>query len=187
MTLYTFILLIRLMRGLLIGRFQPFHNGHLMLVNSILDECDELVIAVASAQFNYLAKDPFTAGERIEMIHEALRGESIDLTRCYIIPIANDENNARWFLHLSSYIPKVDVVYSGNEYVRMLLKDHIKVRDVRLFSRDRFNASRIREMMVNDQDWRALVPKSVASLIDKFDGVNRLKVIIKAESSPQEW
>ncbi|MEM2856095.1 MAG: nicotinamide-nucleotide adenylyltransferase [Candidatus Nitrosocaldaceae archaeon] len=175
------------MRGLLIGRFQPFHNGHLMLAKSILDECDELIVAVASAQFNYLVKDPFTAGERIEMIHEALKEALVDISRCYIIPIINDENNTRWFLHLSSYLPKFDIVYSGNEYVKMLLKDHTKVKDVKPFSRDKFNASKIREMMINDQNWKVLVPNAVANFIERIDGVNRLKIIARSESMPQEW
>ena len=46
------------------GRFQPFHLGHLELVKQILDQCDEVIIAITSAQFNYLER-PFTAGERI--------------------------------------------------------------------------------------------------------------------------
>ena len=52
----------------MMGRFQPFHLGHLDLVKQILDECDEVIIAITSSQFNYLEKDPFTSGERIEMI-----------------------------------------------------------------------------------------------------------------------
>ena len=43
------------------GRFQPFHLGHLDLVKQILKESDEIIILVTSAQFNYLEKDPFTA------------------------------------------------------------------------------------------------------------------------------
>ncbi|RMF28893.1 MAG: nicotinamide-nucleotide adenylyltransferase [Candidatus Nitrosothermus koennekii] len=175
------------MRGLIVGRFQPFHNGHLMLIKHVLDECNEIIIAIASAQFNYLLKDPFTAGERVEMIHNALKDADIDLARCYIIPIINDENNARWFLHLRSYLPKFDIVYSGNEYVRMLLADYVKVSDVRFYDREKYNASRIRELMINDGEWRALVPRSVYEFINRIDGVKRLKIIANAESKPQEW
>ena len=60
------------------GRFQPFHLGHLELVKQILDQCDEVIIAITSAQFNYLEKDPFTAGERIEMIHNSLKEANLD-------------------------------------------------------------------------------------------------------------
>ena len=34
------------MRGLMMGRFQPFHLGHLELVKQILNECDEIIIAL---------------------------------------------------------------------------------------------------------------------------------------------
>jgi nicotinamide-nucleotide adenylyltransferase len=61
------------LKGLFVGRFQPFHKGHLEVVRLILKECDELIVAVARAQFNYSGEDPFTAGERIWIIHEALK------------------------------------------------------------------------------------------------------------------
>ncbi len=157
-----------------------------MLVRYVLEECDELIIAIASAQFNYLMKDPFTAGERVEMIHDTLK-DNIDLSRCYILPIINYENNAGWFLHLRSYLPKFDVVYSGNAYVRMLLSNYVEVKNVKFYDRNKYNASKIRELIINDGEWRDLVPKQVVEFIDKIDGVNRLKVIVNAESKPQEW
>ncbi|MEM2803284.1 MAG: adenylyltransferase/cytidyltransferase family protein, partial [Nitrososphaerota archaeon] len=33
-------------RAVFIGRFQPFHLGHLEAVKQILQECNELIIAV---------------------------------------------------------------------------------------------------------------------------------------------
>jgi len=174
----------KLMRALIIGRFQPFHKGHMLLVEHIFEECNEIIIAIASAQFNYLPKDPFTAGERVEMIARALKDK---LSRCFIIPIINDENNARWFMHLKSYLPAFDIVYTGNEYVKMLLKPYVKVKDATLYDKERYNGSKIRELMINGKEWRDLVPKEVANFIDIIDGVNRLKIIAKADSRPQEW
>ncbi len=177
----------------MIGRFQPFHNGHLMLAREALKECDELIIAIASAQFNYLEKDPFTAGERVWMIHDALKDEYIDggksmIERCYILAIPNDENNARWYAHLRSYLPPFHLVYTGNEYVAMLLsKEGMRVKVPRLFNRDEYNASRIRTLMLEGREWRHLVPKAVAKVIDEINGVERLRIIARAESRPQEW
>ncbi len=176
------------MRALIIGRFQPFHKGHLGLVKQILKECDGIVIAIASAQFNYIEKDPFTAGERIWMIHESLTEGQVDLARCFIAAIVNDENNARWIGHLKSFLPPFDVVYTGNAYVTMLMKDSgIKVRGVKFYARDRYNASRIRQLMLEGRNWQELVPKSVVQIIKKIDGIKRMKVISKSESKPQQW
>ena len=55
-------------RALFVGRFQPFHYGHLHAVESILKENDELLLVVGSAQMSHEPDNPFTAGERIEMI-----------------------------------------------------------------------------------------------------------------------
>ncbi|MFQ5920951.1 MAG: nicotinamide-nucleotide adenylyltransferase [Nitrososphaerales archaeon] len=176
------------MRALIIGRFQPFHNGHIELIRQILKECDEVIIALASAQFNYLEKDPFTAGERIWMIHQALAEAKIDLAKCHIAAVVNDENNARWFAHLRSFLPPFDVVYTGNAYVAMLMKDAgIEVRDVKFHERDKYNATRIRQLMLKEGNWQELVPKSVAKIIDNIQGVKRMRVISKSESRPQEW
>ncbi len=101
--------MIQYKRGLVIGRFQPFHNGHLELIQQILKECEELVVVIGSAQFNYILKDPFTAGERIEMIHASLSFQSIDRSRIFIIPLSNFENNACWFEYLKSMVPKFDI------------------------------------------------------------------------------
>jgi nicotinamide-nucleotide adenylyltransferase len=84
------------MRGLMMGRFQPFHLGHLDLVKQILSECDDVIIVITSSQFNYLAKDPFTAGERVEMIHNSINDAEIDQSRCFVIPIENQFNIATW-------------------------------------------------------------------------------------------
>ena len=54
------------------------------------------------------------------MIHAALMESGIDLARCYIIPVINDENNARWLGHLRSMVPHFDILYSGNEFVKSL-------------------------------------------------------------------
>jgi len=47
-------------RGLFVGRFQPFHLGHLGVVKDILNEVDELVIVVGSAQYSHRIDNPFT-------------------------------------------------------------------------------------------------------------------------------
>ncbi len=176
------------MRGLMMGRFQPFHLGHLDLVKQILSECDEVVIAITSSQFNYLEKDPFTASERIEMIYQALKEDGVDLSRCFIIPIENQFNIATWISYLKSTLPQFDKVYSGNEYVSMLLADTgIQVIKPKFLERERYNATRIRNLMIEDQNWQSFVPPIVANVIKKINGINRLKTISKSDTKPTEY
>ncbi len=167
------------------GRFQPFHLGHLDLAKQILDECDELIIAITSSQFNYLEKDPFTAGERIEMIHNSLNESSLDLTRCFVVSIENQFNVATWESYLKSALPHFDKVYSGNDYVSMLLADSgIEVVTPKFLDRTQFNATRIRSMIISDENWKDFVPNAVYDLLTKINAKNRLAVISISDTNP---
>ena len=175
------------MRGLMMGRFQPFHLGHLDLAKQILDECDEIIIAITSSQFNYLEKDPFTAGERIQMIHDSLRESSLDLNRCYVLSIENQFNISTWASYLKSALPHFDRVYSGNDYVSMLLSDSgIDVVKPKFFERDQHNATKIRSMIIPNDNWRMLVPNAVYELLRKINAQKRLEVISKSDTNPTE-
>jgi len=170
------------------GRFQPFHLGHLDLVKQILSECDELIIALTGSQFNYIQKDPFSSGERIEMIHQSLKEANIDLSRCYIIGTENQFNVATWASYLKSSLPEFHKVYSGNDYVAMLLADFgYEVVSPKFIDREKYNATRIRNMISKDEPWESLVPKAVAETIKKINGVNRIKIISKTDTKPTKY
>ena len=176
------------MRGLMMGRFQPLHLGHLELVKQILDECDEVIIALTGSQFNYIEKDPFTSGERIEMIHQSLKEKNIDLGNCYLVAIENQFTVATWASYLKSSLPHFDKVYSGNEYVVMLLHDSgYTVVSPKFLDRKQYNATKIRQMIANDGEWEKLVPSAVSQLIKKINGVKRIKTIFQSETKPREY
>ena len=172
------------------GRFQPFHNGHLALAKQILSECDELVIVIGSAQFNFIDKDPFTAGERVLMIHEALKETKANLAKCYVIPVANDENNARWIAHIKSMTPSFDVLYSGNDFVKHLVlsqDSNITVKRPRFEKKEMYNGTNIRHAMLAGKQWKQLVPPAVARLIKQINGIERIRVLSGSDSNPQRW
>lgn len=177
-------------RGLMLGRFQPFHKGHLALTKQILSECDELLIIIGSAQFNFIDKDPFSAGERVLMIHEALKEAGVDLSRCYIIPVANDENNARWLAYLRSMVPPFDVLYSGNDFVKYLARSQdssIVIEDPVFAEINKYNGTYIRHLMQEGMAWEHLVPPAVAKVIQQVGGIVRINMLARSDSNPQSW
>lgn len=177
-------------RGLMLGRFQPFHKGHLALTKQILSECDELLIIIGSAQFNFIDKDPFSAGERVLMIHEALKEAGVDLSRCYIIPVANDENNARWLAYLRSMVPPFDVLYSGNDFVKYLARSQdsgIAIKEPMFAEINEYNGTNIRHLMQDGKPWEHLVPPAVAKVIQQIGGIVRISMLARSDSNPQRW
>ena len=156
--------------GLMIGRFQPFHKGHLELASQIYDENNKVIIVIGSAQFNYIDKDPFTAGERIRMIHETiLETKHLDISKFHIIPISNIENNSCWFSNLKSWVPQFNTMYSGNEFVITLLKkESIIVKKPNFKNKKEYNGENIRKLMISNGKWENLVPSSVKKLFVKL-------------------
>jgi nicotinamide-nucleotide adenylyltransferase len=163
-------------RGLFVGRFQPFHRGHLEAVKEILSKVDELVIAIGSAQYSHNIHNPFTAGERLVMIRRALQEAKLDGSKLWIVPVPDVHLHMLWVAALEGYTPRFNVVYSNEPLTRRLFMEAgYKVEDIDFFERKVFTSTLIRERMLKDQNWTSLVPNSVADFIIEIDGVNRLR------------
>jgi nicotinamide-nucleotide adenylyltransferase len=169
-------------RGLFVGRFQPFHKGHLQAVKDILNEVDELVIVIGSAQYSHRIDNPFTTGERLMMIRKALEEERIDLKRIWIVPVPDVHIHAVWVSVVESYTPHFDIVYSNEPLTRRLfIEAGYEVRPIRFYNREVYSATEIRERMLRGKNWEELVPKSVADFIKEMGGVERLRDLIKTD------
>ena len=176
------------MRALYMGRFQPFHLGHLEVVKRILSENDELIIAIGSANFNYHVKSPFTAGERMWMIHEALREAGLDMARIYITSYPNIENNAVWASHIRSLLPPFDRAYTGNPLTQILLMEcGVEVVPLEMIKRELYCATTIRERMLRGEPWEELVPPAVARIIKEIEGERRIRYLARSESDPTSY
>lgn len=163
-------------RGLYVGRFQPFHKGHLEAIKEILGEIEELVIVIGSAQYSHNIRDPFTAGERLVMIRHALQEAGIDCSRLWIVPVPDVHLHMLWVSALEGYTPRFKIVYSNEALTRRLFTEAgYRVKSVKFFERKIFTSTLVRERMLKDQNWKTLVPESVAEFINGIDGVNRFR------------
>ncbi|MGC8505652.1 MAG: nicotinamide-nucleotide adenylyltransferase [Thermoplasmata archaeon] len=168
------------MRALVVGRFQPFHLGHLEVIRSILRENSSVIIGIGSAQYSHTLKDPFTAGERHLMISRSL--EENKIYDFYLVPIEDVNSNPLWVAHVESLTPKFSKVYTNNPLVKRLFSEKkYEVQSVSLLNRTRWSGTRIREKMISGGDWRSDVPKQVAEIVDEIDGEGRLRDLAKSD------
>jgi nicotinamide-nucleotide adenylyltransferase len=171
-------------RGLYVGRFQPFHMGHLSAIKDVMKEVDELAIVIGSAQYSHNLTNPFTAGERLVMVRRALEESGVDTKRIWIVPVPDVHLHMMWVSSVEGYTPHFDIVYSNEPLTRRLFTESgYKVKPIRFFDRKDYSSTQIREKMVKDQNWEKLVPKSVATFLKEIDGVNRLKDIVKTDKA----
>lgn len=68
--------------AVLIGRFQPFHLGHLQLAQAALAKAERLLLLLGSHQCAPDTRNPWSSAERQEMITAALPPELRDRVRC---------------------------------------------------------------------------------------------------------
>ena len=162
--------------SLVVGRFQPLHQGHMDVIRKCASESEHLVIGVGSAQSSHDPNDPFTAGERYLMINNSLEDEGI---RNYsIVPMEDLNRYSVWVAHVVSMAPPFKRVYTNNPLTKRLFEESgFEVRKSPLYNRSIYSRTEIRRRIVQDEEWRSLVPKAVAEVIDDIDGVGRLKDI----------
>lgn len=169
-------------RGVFVGRFQPFHNGHLEVIKKIVGDVDELVIIVGSSQYSHRLDNPFTAGERITMIRKALEEEGIQLSKVWIIPVPDVHQHALWVAQIVGYSPKFDVVYANEPLTSRLFKEAgFKVKSMSFIKREVYWATEIRKLMITGEKWEEFVPSSVAKFIKKIEGNVRLSDLNKTD------
>jgi len=169
-------------RGLFVGRFQPFHLGHLAAIKDVLEEVDELVIVIGGAQYSHNLNNPFTAGERLVMVRKALEEAGMDYFRVWVVPVPDVHLHMMWVSAVEGYTPSFSVVYSNEPLTRRLfIEAKYKVKPIRFHERKLYSSTEIRERMLKEESWEKLVPKSVAVFIKEIDGVNRLRDLTKSD------
>jgi nicotinamide-nucleotide adenylyltransferase len=165
--------------GLFVGRFQPFHLGHLDIVKRILKENKHVIIAIGSAERNYVPENPLTAGERYLVIDETLKSEKIDPARYQIVPIRNINNYALWVDHMNLYVPPYDKIYTGSSIVKACYEGaQSKHKLVKIKRKRPVSSTAIRKSMIKGgTDWTSLVSPRTAELLKKMKLPRRLRHI----------
>ena len=163
-------------RGLYVGRFQPFHKGHLDAIKNVLKEVEEIVVVIGSAQYSHDSENPFTAGERLVMIRNALDEAEVDLTQVWIVPVPDVNLHMMWVSAVEGYTPKFQLVYSNEPLTkRLFMEAGYKVKNIPYFERQLYSSTIIRAKMLQDESWKTLVPQAIIEFISEIDGVNRIR------------
>ena len=166
------------MKALFIGRFQPFHMGHLKVIEKISKDFDEVIIGVGSSQYLNTVDNPFSGEERKRMIEESLR-ES-DLKNYKIVMIPDIHNPPKWVNHVVSIVSDFDIVIANNSFTQELFrKKGFKTVNTELFDKANFSGKKIRKLIADGRKWEKFVPKSVSKIIHEINGVKRIKDLAK--------
>ncbi|MFW9995296.1 MAG: nicotinamide-nucleotide adenylyltransferase [Candidatus Odinarchaeota archaeon] len=170
------------MRALFLGRFNPFHLGHLTALASIWKEqgVEEMIIAIGSCDKSYSMEHPFSAGERLLMIKRALVENGYPLEKVHLITIPDSNNNSLWVAQVENYAPPFEYVFSNNALIKILFsaKGYV-VKPINMTKRDEYNGTFIRKQIASDRDVQNLLPRAVYDFIKEINGFERIRELSK--------
>lgn len=162
--------------GVLLGRFQPVHIGHEDMINKAISLCRDVVVLIGSSQESGTAKNPLNYEQRKALI-ENIYGRRV---KVYPIPDIGIGNVAAWGEYVLETVKdcsgkKPDLFISGKEERRQSWFEGDTGKDVAELIVPKtidISASRLRELLVSGNEWKAYVnPCNIElyeNLIDLF-------------------
>ncbi|MCD6488266.1 MAG: nicotinamide-nucleotide adenylyltransferase [Desulfurococcales archaeon] len=168
-------------RCLVIARFQPLHYGHLHVIKDCMKCCKEVVIVIGMASQSHTPENPFTAGERILMIRETLKWAGLPLDKVITVTLPTMEVSRVAVHFVKLYSPPFRIVVTLNPVIqRIFSEEGYEVKEPPKIKRGEYRGSVIRRLIADgDPKWRSYVPPPVADIIEKIDGISRIKMLYK--------
>jgi len=162
------------MNGLLIGRFQPFHQGHLEALHFALSKVDKLWVGLGSSNKPPQKNNPFSAEERKKMILSSIDDSIRNKIEIYFIP--DFEDHKKWVEHIDTIVPKFDIVFTNDDMTKYLYsKRDTTVMAIPFTKRDVLSGTNIRDLILSDQPWEEYVPDGTRKFLNETNAKQLLK------------
>lgn len=165
-----------------IGRFQPFHLGHLRVMETAAHLAENIIVLVGSSNRPRTIKNPWTYDERNAMIRHALPHDT--LTRTYTAPLRDQVyNDQRWVESVQNHIrtivadtnggmkPKIGIIGHSKDESSYYLKMFPQFETVEHPMDDHINATDVRDVLFSGKNPRYLtgiVPETTYRFIEEF-------------------
>jgi len=166
---------------LFIGRFQPFHLGHLEIIKKYSKNCSIIKIVIGSKDKSFEKCNPFTYKEREEMVRLALYDSGILNYEIYHIKdvVSDDE----WRENIKSSVKGFDALITGNKSVKEIFcleNVDIDYFDEEISRYKGLSSTQIRKDWLNSEE-RSGLPVSVFYYLKKIRAFERLKDMNKVK------
>lgn len=151
--------------ALLVGRFQPFHNGHLYLIKKALQKADKLIIGIGSANVTD-DNNPYSISIRQQMIKKVIIKENFSNKILQIVSLDDFHNDEKWLRQINEKAKEFDLVVGNNEWTnRILEKAGYSILRVKYYQRYRYEGEKIRQLMKDGGKWQDRIPHYIEAII----------------------
>lgn len=170
---------------LYVGRFQPVHLGHVHAIKHILSNHERIIVAVGSSLTSHDKDNPFTFGERLQMLHLALEESSIEVEKCIVTGVPDiPRMHFLWVRLVEAMSPPFRVVYSNQPFTSRLFQEAgYEVKPIPYLEREKYSGLEIRRRMLTGLDWSQLVPGKVYEYVNSIGGVERVRSLSSSDEA----
>ena len=154
--------------ALIVGRFQPFHKGHLFLIKKALEKADKIVIGIGSANIKD-DNNPIDFEMRKKVVKAVAYKERFENRLIKIVPLDDFFNDKKWLENLEKQVGKFDLTLGNNDWTNNILKKAgYKVLKVDYYKRPLYEGWRIRKLIKEGKKWENRVPAYIVSWLYGF-------------------
>jgi pantetheine-phosphate adenylyltransferase len=155
-------------RAVIIGRFQPFHFGHLYLVKKSLEMAEKVIIGIGSASI-FDKNNPFDFYLRKKMIEKVFEKEGLRERLLKIVDLEDFFDDKKWFFNVKKKIGDFDILVGNNEWTNKIMEEKgVKVMRLPYYKRFLYEGWRIRRLFLKGKNWQDRVPRYLVSLIKNY-------------------
>jgi len=173
-------------RVVFVGRFQPFHRGHLSVIESLLSDFDQVLVVIGSSDKFRTPENPFTVGERHAMVKATLDDLKVKPDKFKVIPLTDIDDDEKWVKHLVKTCPEFDAVaITDNPRVESLFKKDKKKKIIKTKKSYAISATVVRDEVGKGSDLKKYLPQPVIAFLQKI-GATRKIMDIDEESIVEE-
>ena len=174
--------------GMVHGRFQPFHRGHLQYTLAALSRCEHLIIGITNpdpsliveettdSERHLLAANVFTFFERQWMIRAALVEARVDLAQVSIVPFPI-HHPERWQCYCPAEAVQFMRLFSawGREKSQRFQENGWTVEVLEAGAEKAVSGSEVRAKLRAGSGWEALVPEAVGEVLRQIKATEKLR------------
>ena len=154
--------------ALIVGRFQPFHKGHLFLIKKALEKADKIIVGIGSSNITDV-NNPIDFETRKKVIKAVFYKEGIEEKLSKIVPLDDFFDDQKWLLNLKKQVGKFDLALGNNSWTNNILKKSgYKVLEVDYYKRPLYEGWRIRKLIKEGKKWENRVPTYLIKAIFNY-------------------
>jgi len=154
--------------ALIVGRFQPFHKGHLFLIKKALEKAEKIIIGIGSTNVSD-ENNPIDFETRKKIIKAVAYKENFENRLIKIVPLDDFFNDKKWLGNVKKQIGDFNLAVGNNDWTNNILeKAGYKVLKVDYYKRSLYEGWRIRKLIKEGKKWQNRVPAYIVKWLNGY-------------------